>query len=174
MSKSVIIPLAMEHPPLWIFNSGCEVLGGAEQVTYLGCAAGPSIQEKDHSKDLENKLEKKLSQWSNCFFSWTSKVVLLGHVLRAIPAYQFLDTGLNSEGYRWVEVLCRIFLWGVSVEGKVKTPLIAWEAITGSYKCGGLQMKSFEVFSSGMKLHYISRILEGENSERVRMSRCSK
>ncbi|KAL3690279.1 hypothetical protein R1sor_016588 [Riccia sorocarpa] len=40
MSKSVIVPMAMEHPPAWVYEQGCQIMEGGDQMTYLGFKAG--------------------------------------------------------------------------------------------------------------------------------------
>ncbi|KAL3681393.1 hypothetical protein R1sor_024349 [Riccia sorocarpa] len=90
LSKSVILPMAMERLPTWIHEQGCRIMEGNERVSYLGYQAGLHMQEKDFTRDIVDKMARKLSHWTGRFLTWPAKVVLLQSVVRAIPTYQFL------------------------------------------------------------------------------------
>lgn len=93
---------------------------------------------------LIGKVRKRLRHWSTRMLSWDSKVVLLRHVLRAIPSYHLMVLAPNRKGYDGLEKSCKQFLWGVNEEGKLKKALITWEDITHPKKEGGLDVRLFK------------------------------
>ncbi|KAL3696583.1 hypothetical protein R1sor_010659 [Riccia sorocarpa] len=171
VSKSVILPMAMKRIPTWLHETGCKIMIGGDEVKYQGITAGAEVNEGSHARDLSNRLKIRLSTWANKFLSWPSKVMLLRHVLRSIPIYQFLGLGLNAKGFHQLEAICRTFMWGVNGEGRAKTPLIAWEGITKPYGEGGLHYTPFSVTADALKLRYITRLLGGEKCEWADMIR---
>ncbi|KAL3687547.1 hypothetical protein R1sor_013856 [Riccia sorocarpa] len=142
--------------------TGCRILMTGEETTYLGCRIGRGLGEEEHTRDLAAKLQRKLAAWENRSLAWTSRVVLLKHVLRSVPVYQFLGIGLNTTGYKRLETPCRVFLWGTNTEGKSKTALVAWEQITKQRKNGGLGITTFRDTGDILKMRYSTRVLDGE------------
>ncbi|KAL3681018.1 hypothetical protein R1sor_023974 [Riccia sorocarpa] len=78
MSKSVILPMALERLPPWIHDSGCTILEGNNQVTYLGFKVGVQLQKRDYARDLGDKVTRRLSHWTRRFLTWPAKRVLMG------------------------------------------------------------------------------------------------
>ncbi|KAL3677394.1 hypothetical protein R1sor_027342 [Riccia sorocarpa] len=171
VTKSVILPMAMTRHSQWLQDTGCKIMVGRDEDTYLGVKFGRQVNESVYARDLSERLKKRLTHWTHRFLNWPSRVILLRHVLRSIPTYQFLGVGLMKEGYDQLETLCRIFMWGVNTEGKAKTPLIAWSGITKPYNEGGLQYKPFSVTADSLKMRYMARLMEGEHSEWAQMLR---
>ncbi|KAL2621007.1 hypothetical protein R1flu_001212 [Riccia fluitans] len=106
--KSVLIPFALENPPTWIQETGCQILGQEQFITYLGCRFGVESVKKERTKDLTTKIQKALGKWANRFLTWASRVLLLQHVLRAIPVYQFLGqpytkANAGTDG-KWIPI----------------------------------------------------------------------
>ncbi|KAL2635423.1 hypothetical protein R1flu_006902 [Riccia fluitans] len=122
-AKLVIIPFALEQLPAWIQETGCQVLMPGQYITYLGCRFGVENAEAERARDLRSKLQNKLGSWANRFLTWASWVLLLQHVLRAIPVYQFLGLSLHKTSYKQLEAPCRAFLWGTNSDNKTKTAL---------------------------------------------------
>ncbi|KAL3699252.1 hypothetical protein R1sor_017274 [Riccia sorocarpa] len=171
VNKSIILPMDMLRLPSWLHNTGCKILVGRDEVTYLGIKAGAEATEATHARDLAERLKKRLSHWSNKFLSWPNRVTLLRHVLRAVPAFQFLGIGLNPDGYHQLEGICRTFMWGSKTDGRAKTPLIAWECLTKPFSEGGLQYKPFAAMAEALKLRQVARLLQGETNEWIQMLR---
>ncbi|KAL3692060.1 hypothetical protein R1sor_005711 [Riccia sorocarpa] len=65
-------------------------------------------------------------------------MLLIKHVLSAIPSHHIMTVGLNSKGLARVRQIFRCFLWGYNAEGKPKTVLIAWDKLLRPLECGGL------------------------------------
>ncbi|KAL3694931.1 hypothetical protein R1sor_008582 [Riccia sorocarpa] len=165
LGKSVILPMMLERSTPWLERTGCRILNNAEEEKYLGCVIGNEVGEAQHERDLAQKMQKRLTHWTNKFLQWPSKVILVKHVLKALPIYQLLGLGLPDTGYKKLEALCRTFLWGVDSNGKAKTPLIGWERLSTQRKNGGLGLRSFKDTSDSLKMRYVGRMLQGETSE---------
>ncbi|KAL2611130.1 hypothetical protein R1flu_022822 [Riccia fluitans] len=163
-SKSVIVPFALERPLPWLQDTGCQILAPGQFITYLGCKFGLDGTEQERARDLRAKLQHKLSRWANRFLTWTSRVLLLQHVLRAIPSYLLLGLGLQKSSYKQLESICRAFFWGINSDNKVKTALVSWDTITKRKKNGGLHIRPFNNTSEALKMRYMSRLMDGEQS----------
>jgi hypothetical protein len=57
------------------------------------------------------------------------KLIMLKHILRAMPTYYLMLLDFTADGYRELESVCRKFLWGYQEGGQAKAPLVAWEKI---------------------------------------------
>ncbi|KAL3677354.1 hypothetical protein R1sor_027302 [Riccia sorocarpa] len=169
LAKSAIIPLALPNVPQWLPATGCKIVSPGEHIVYLGCKAGPSFEEEDHARDIANKLVRKLAHWSHKFLTWPGRVVILRHILKAIPIYSFLSIGLSEEGYKHLEAVCRDFIWGTNRDGKAKLALLAWEQITQCRTQGGLDLHTFKQTSQALKMKFIARLLDGSRSEWAQM-----
>ncbi|KAL3695874.1 hypothetical protein R1sor_009950 [Riccia sorocarpa] len=165
LSKSIIIPMALTRNPQWLVSSGCKVLQAGETTTYLGCKLGRLVGEEVHCRDLADRMQRRLVSWKNRALSWTSKMILIRHILRSIPVYQFLGIGLQDSEYKKLETPCRIFLWGVNTEGRAKTSLVAWNQVTTRKILGGLQIMSFRDTADILKMRYVCRVLQGEETD---------
>lgn len=84
------------------------------------------------------------------FFPWVVvKVILLKHMLRALPIYSLMMLEYTQCGiFQKIETICREFLWRYLVERKTKHPLVAWDVITKPYHQGRL---AFQPFSPQLK-----------------------
>jgi hypothetical protein len=74
---------------------------------------------------LLSKIRLRLRHWTNCWLPMPSKVILIKHVLSAMPAFFFMLLDLLQEGSR-KETICRTFLWGFDEEQNLKVPIVAW------------------------------------------------
>ncbi|KAL3675227.1 hypothetical protein R1sor_025175 [Riccia sorocarpa] len=137
LTKSMVIPMALDPVPGWLHDTGCQILKPEERVTYLGCVAGQNITEKEQAREVANKLIRRLAHWSHRLLSWPGRVTLLRHILRAIPIYQLLAMGLREEGFKQLKSICRDFLWGAASD----------------------------VMSAVLKMKCVARLLNGDNSE---------
>ncbi|KAL2633604.1 hypothetical protein R1flu_005083 [Riccia fluitans] len=160
-AKSVIIPFALERSLEWLQETGYQILNRGQYITYLRCFSVKKAEE-ERAKDLRNKIQQRLGKWTCRFLTWTSHVLLLQHVLRAIPVYQFLGLGLHRNSYKQLEAPCWAFLWGINTDSSTKTPLVSWDSITKLKKNGGLQIRPFQRVSDVLKMKYFGRLMSGE------------
>ena len=98
-----------------------------------------------------------------------SKLILIKHILRAMPTYFLMLLEFTAEGYRELEAVCRRFLWGYSVGGQSKAPLVAWEKICQPKSEGGLGLTEFRTQAMIFKLRFVARILDKHQADWVYM-----
>lgn len=98
-------------------------------------------------------------------------MILLKHILCAIPGYHLLLLSLNKTGYKALEKTCVKFLWGTNELGKGKKALVAWEEIARTRKEGGLDILPFETQAQALKTRYITQLLEDRSTEWVWMAK---
>ncbi|KAL3679732.1 hypothetical protein R1sor_022688 [Riccia sorocarpa] len=138
MSKTVLMPLANTPLPDWVNQTGCQVATPEETFRYLGVYVGGQNSDAILFQQVKARMEQRLNHWSNSFLSWNSRVILLKHVLLAIPTYQMMMVGMNSKSAKDLEAVCKGFLWGRTEEGRPKKPLVAWERLIQPKTHGGL------------------------------------
>ncbi|KAL2635715.1 hypothetical protein R1flu_007194 [Riccia fluitans] len=135
-----------------------------DSLTPLSSEGGFGLEnvEAERTKDIRSKIQRKLGKWANRFLSWTLRVLLLQHVLRAIPTYHFLGLGLLRNSYKSLEAPCKAFLWGTNAENKAKTSLVSWESVSQLKRNGGLQIRPFHIVADVLKMRYVGRLLNGD------------
>jgi hypothetical protein len=83
-----------------------------DQLVYLGVPFGWQMTPQQELEYLLSKLRLRLRHWANHWLSVPSKVILIKHVLRAMPAFFLMLLDLSIEGFNKLETICRTFLWG--------------------------------------------------------------
>ncbi|KAL3688734.1 hypothetical protein R1sor_015043 [Riccia sorocarpa] len=116
-------------------------------------------------------MEQRLGHWSSSFLSWNSRVVLLKHVLLAIPTYHMLMVGMNPKAGKELEAICKCFLWGSTEHGRRKKPLIAWERIIRPKYQEGLGFLSLVERANSLQMRYITQIIDGREVAWVHIMR---
>ncbi|KAL2650282.1 hypothetical protein R1flu_018410 [Riccia fluitans] len=152
-------------------ETGCQVLNAGQFIMYLGCRFGIEGTEEERSRDLQDKIQRKLSKWVNRFLTWASRVILLQHILRAIPVYKFLGLGLRTTSYNKLETPCKAFLWGMNSDNKAKTALVSWNTVTKRKENGGLHLRPFKRVSEVLKMRYLGHLMHGEQTDWAQMVR---
>jgi hypothetical protein len=77
-----------------------------------------------------------------------------------MPTFFLILLKLTQEGFRKIESICRMFLWGLNVEQNPEVPLVACEKISQSKLLGGLGLVNFQGQAIIFKLRYVAKILE--------------
>ncbi|KAL3689694.1 hypothetical protein R1sor_016003 [Riccia sorocarpa] len=110
----------------WTGTTSCSIAEAGESFVYLGVRTGHKLDEKEVVEDIIKKLMKRITHWSTRQLTQPGKVVLLKHILAALPTYQMMTIGINDQGFQKLESQCRQFVCGWNSTGKPKTSLIAW------------------------------------------------
>lgn len=147
--------------PDWIYQTGCRVVWNGEIVTYLGSPVGINITPSQEAEFLLNTIRKRTRHWANHLLSLQGRIVLLRHVLRAIPVYHLMALNLNKDGFKMLEGICREFVWGIGEQGNPKVPLVAWNTISTPTLEGGLSILNFLLHAALLKLWCASQLVEG-------------
>lgn len=87
------------------------------------------------------------------------KLILLWHVLQAIPIYHFMSMKLHVNGYWMLEGVCRNFLWEKNEVENHKRTLVAWKHTARNRAEGGLGIEPFREKSCALCMHWCSKLL---------------
>ncbi|KAL3677035.1 hypothetical protein R1sor_026983 [Riccia sorocarpa] len=158
--KSVLIPWGMDSCPEWITRLGCKVPRKGEVVCYLGFPIGWGITEDDQCDFMLAKLQRKLGNWKFRNLTFTGRLLVLKHVVRAVPIHVLAALPVSAKTCGKMETVSREFLWGKNREGKPKIPLIAWEKMQQTKICGGLGLTSFLATSRALRAKLCLRIFQ--------------
>ncbi|KAL3693293.1 hypothetical protein R1sor_006944 [Riccia sorocarpa] len=123
---------------------------------FLGIWSGRGISQKEITEKVVETIEKKFKLWANMYLSFTSRILLIKHVLSAIPVHYLMTVGFDSKGIDKINRTIRQFLWGLGPGGKPKVSLIGWHKLNRSKEEGGLGWKELQL---RMKAHLAGKIL---------------
>lgn len=171
LEKSTIIQLDASLKLAWLRETGCKVTSVDEVIVYLGIPIGYRLSASREMEFVLEKVQRRLYHWSNRMLTMQGRLVLMKHVLRAIPIFHLMTLKLLKDGFLSLEGLCREFLWGKNDQGNPRQPLIAWDTITHGNTRGGLEIQCFEQQTKLLKLRNFARLLKGHRSEWVSMAR---
>lgn len=118
-------------------------------MRYLGSPIGVHVFIATKTEYLLGKVRKRVWHWANRLLSMQGRIVLVRHVLRAIPVFHLMSLALNHDGFKSLESIYHEFVWGL---GDPKVPLVAWDTITQSFAVGGLSITSFKEHATLLKL----------------------
>lgn len=100
----MLVPLFLRNPiPEWMTNTSYKVAARREVINYLGCPIEYGVTLAQEANFLLGKVQMRLTHWANCLLSWNKKVVLMKHVLFAIPGYHHMALLLNMQGSKQLE-----------------------------------------------------------------------
>ncbi|KAL3682360.1 hypothetical protein R1sor_000382 [Riccia sorocarpa] len=167
LSKSTVIPLGQDEIPEWLHNSGCHITQKGEIVRYLGFPIGWGISDSDQTDYIIAKLRKKLGTWVFHILPFAGRVIVLKHVLRAVPIHLLACLNLQAATLKAIEGVCRTFLWGTNKDGNKKIPMIAWEEIQRPKSEGGLNFTALINTSAALRLKQATKILTRPGEEWV-------
>ncbi|KAL3684788.1 hypothetical protein R1sor_002810 [Riccia sorocarpa] len=77
----------------------------------------------------------------NRILSFEARVILIRHVLLAVPVFYLQVVGVFKKAAATLEILANIFLWGGNVDGNRKTSLAKWSEVKRDKLQGGLGVK---------------------------------
>lgn len=146
--KPVVIPInAMEVIPIWLQETRCKLSGVGEVQQYLGAPFRLKLSVSQQHCFCLDRIGGRLSAWSTHFLSFTGRVLLVKHVLQAIPIYHMMFLRSSEVLARKIISLSRVFLWGQNEIGGQRIPLVAWEWLSRPKIEGGLGLRDFKCHS---------------------------
>jgi len=104
---------------------------------YLGIILTDKAPKKIHFREMVDKIKQKLSGWKKCSLSMGGRLILIKHIISAIPLYTAHVYNIPKSIIKEIETLMKNFLW----DG---THNIAWHKVTLPYDEGGLGIKKLE------------------------------
>ncbi|KAL3686848.1 hypothetical protein R1sor_013157 [Riccia sorocarpa] len=165
MSKTTVIPVAMDSSPTWLTAHGCYIAREGEVIRYLGFPIGWKVKPTEQSDYVLAKVQRRLGSWTYRMLTFAGRVTVVKHILRAIPIHILTCLTFSAKVLGKLEAICRGFVWGVNDQGQNRIPLIAWEDITQPKKDGGLQIESFQTQGQALRLKQLLRMFENPEEE---------
>lgn len=126
IEKSVIIPFSNAPLPEWVGKTSYRILKPKEVHKYLGTPLGHDIDSRQlHIFVIERVKAHILHSWSTKTLSFSGRILLIRHILQAIPIYHLLFMPISTSMSKLVASILKDFLWGFNEVGGRKTPLVA-------------------------------------------------
>ncbi|KAL2643523.1 hypothetical protein R1flu_011110 [Riccia fluitans] len=169
--KSVIMPLTPGAGESWLKNTGCEIAGEGQDFTYLGILSGCALDERKVANEIIKKISTKITHWTTRWLSQPARIVLLKHVLAAMPTYQILSVGMTEQGISRFESLCRNFIWGWNSEGNPRLATIAWWKWALRKEDGGIGWIPTKDRVTALQVRNIGHILKDKDCEWIDMAK---
>eukprot|EP00253_Pinus_taeda_P004451 PITA_04451 len=110
---------------------------------YLGAPLMASALKHFSWKQLLEKLETRLSLWTNRALNMASRIVLIKAVFHSMPLYLFSILVAPKWVLKEIKNLQRNFLWGSSGQNR-KWALVKWDKVCLPKKAGGIGLRDPE------------------------------
>ena len=107
------------------------------RIKYLGFPLYCGRRKKDFFGGLCQAVTLRVLSWQNRLLSQGGRIVLLKHVLSAMPTYLLMAVSPPKAIFKELEGIFSNFLWGSTDEGP-KHHWIRWKDLCGSREEGGL------------------------------------
>lgn len=122
LKKTTIIPFNLPNILAWLQNSDCFVSSSTALHKYLGTCWGANLALNQLHTFFQRKIDARLSSWSTRYLSFAGRVLLIKHVLQAIPIYCFLFNKTPLETLKKNSCFFKDFLWGSNLVEDAKLP----------------------------------------------------
>jgi hypothetical protein len=90
LTKSVVVPFGLPNLPLWLTELGCSISKPGQVQRYLGAPWGIGLSDAQLHNFCLDRISDRLKTWSARTLSFTGRVILVKHVLQAIPIYHMM------------------------------------------------------------------------------------
>ena len=148
-----------EKSQLFFFNTQAEtkrsiirILGFTEGLLPSKCPGAPLLEGRPnsrHRKELIDKMESKLRNWTYRALNFPTQLTLVKSILQAISAYIFFVLLVPKSIIKRIKAIQRNFLWGSS-ELKQRWALVDWGTICKPKRAGGLGLRDLELANKAM------------------------
>lgn len=105
-------------------------------------------------KDLQHRIECKVSGWKGKLLSQAGRNMLIKSVASSIPIYSMSSFLITQSICKNIDSLLRKFWWGYKLDGKQHLSLQSWNQICTPKSEGGMGIKKVQ----GMNLAFLSKL----------------
>lgn len=169
LNKFVIIPFGAPQIPEWLSQTSCLISESGTVHRYLGAPWGCKLSDGQLHNYCLDQISERLRTWSTKILTFTGRVLLIKHVLQAIPIYHMMFIKTPMATKKKLEQIFKDFLWGFKKEGGRKAPLVAWTKLIRQKTNGGLGFKSVTTHSATLLSRWVLSTLDDPESEWARM-----
>jgi hypothetical protein len=96
-------------------------------------------------------------------------VILVKHVLQAIPIYHMMFVKTPQQTAKKMECIFQSFLWGYNAEGGRKMALVSWNKLICVKAEGGLGLKDLYQHSAALLGRWVTEALDNPHTEWAQM-----
>jgi hypothetical protein len=146
-------------------QAGCKITELGQVMKYLGYPFGRNLKRQQEINFILKKIRKRLRHWSYNLLSMPDKIIVLKHILQAMPVFHVMILKFTQKGYAQLETACRRFLSGITYTRNPKVPFTAWAKIIHPKLLGGLGLIDFKTHSAMLKIGYVSKQLKDSTTE---------
>ncbi|KAG7571789.1 Endonuclease/exonuclease/phosphatase superfamily [Arabidopsis suecica] len=132
-------------------------------VRYLGLPLTTKAMTKLDYEPLLEKIQKRLSHWTNRHLSFAGRVQLIKSVIASITNFWSSVFCLPKRCFKEIEGMCSSFLWSGSPNNHSKSK-VAWEDLCVPKNEGGLGIRRLHKVSRVFALGLIWKIISDSNS----------
>ncbi|KAH9750080.1 zf-RVT domain-containing protein [Citrus sinensis] len=118
---------------------------------YLGCPIFTGCLKISYFDDMVRKVREMISGWANRLLTFGGKLILIRHVLSALPLHLFHVLHPPSTVIQSLERLFTRFLWSDS-EGRRRIHWCRWPAVCFPVDEGGLDIRSFDDMAEAFEI----------------------
>ncbi|KAA0050814.1 LINE-1 retrotransposable element ORF2 protein [Cucumis melo var. makuwa] len=163
LSKSVMVPVNVPWPRALECASSWEISCHTLPLTYLGVPLGGNPKSKLFWRNIEDRIQKKLSNWKYAHISKGGRLTLIKSTLSSLPIYQLSVFQAPSSTYKNIEKLWRNFLWKGSC-GSKGSHLINWAIVTKPKEEGELGISKLQITNQALLSKWLWRYYSEPNS----------
>jgi hypothetical protein len=139
LNELVVVPMALQDIPHWLRTTGCIISSPGTVQKYLGAPFGWGLTAGQLHVFCMDKLAKRLSTWATKLLTFAGRVLLITHVLQAIPVYHAMFLSSSNTVVQQLKLICQEFLWGLNTLRGKHILLVAWKTMAQPKAMGGLE-----------------------------------
>lgn len=110
---------------------------------YLGCMIFKGRKRVSHFHHLVDKVDARLTGWMSNFLSMAGRLILINHVLAAIPLHVLAALDPPKQILQQIESKFARFFWGTS-ESQMKRHWCSWDRVARPKAENGLAVRKLE------------------------------
>lgn len=171
LAKSTIVPFQLPTIPQWLIETRCHICQIGEVTKYLGGPWGVGLADHQLHQFSLNRVSDRLKGWAASTLTFPGRIILLKHVLMAIPVYHMMVIHTPAATIKKLEGMAKEFLWGHNKTGGRKLALVSWEKVTRIKRNGGLGIRRPLLQANTLLCRWVLAALDKPDTEWARLFR---